>query len=58
MWWLELAGVVGFAVVLGTSFIAWRRHGTAHGRPATMGALLVGGLVVLAVGVYAIAATA
>jgi hypothetical protein len=58
MWWLEVAALVGFAMLLGTGALALRRGQVRYGNRAGLTAWLVAGLLVLTVGVYVVASTA
>jgi hypothetical protein len=51
VWWLKLAGLTGFGVLLGSGFIAWRRNGSDRST-VYMTALFSVGLVVFGIGVY------
>lgn len=57
MWWLQLVGVIAFAVVVGISFSAWRSQGAPSGSRAYMIGLLVVASVVLTVGAVLTAVT-
>jgi hypothetical protein len=57
VWWLQLIAVIGFAVLLAASVVAFRRRPPTSGQIGTI-ALFVVALVVLAVGVYLVVATA
>lgn len=57
MWWLQLVGLVAFALVLALGFVALRR-GEVHGRRSTFVAILGAGVVVLVVVAAALALTA
>jgi hypothetical protein len=58
VWWLQVVGLVAFALVLGVSFAAWRRREAPGTGRAYMIGLFVAGVLLLAVGVWAVAATA
>ncbi len=58
MWWLEVATLAGFSVLLSAACLAWRRGGLRYGTRAGMTGMLLAGVVVLAVGVYLVVSTA
>jgi hypothetical protein len=56
--WLQLVGLVAFAVVLAASFVMWRQSAAPlPGRAYTIG-LFVAGALLLAVGAWAVVVTA
>jgi hypothetical protein len=58
VWWLQVAGTAGFAVVLGAGWLAWRRHGAPGTSRAYMVSLFSVGVLVLAVAVWLVITTA
>lgn len=57
MWWLQLVGVVGFGVLIGAGFVAWRRNGAPRSK-LYQAVLFCAGLVMFAAGVYLLMITA
>jgi hypothetical protein len=57
VWWLYLVAVAAFAVVLVSSWVAWRQHGAPGSSRTTMIVLFAAGAALLVIGVWALTVT-